>query len=554
MPSLFAYIKELTREFLINRIMARKHKPRLYYKPSPGNMTNNTNKRSVPAIEVINHTSHSAPPSPAPGPGLDDSMTIGIIDALGSAGDLVTRTLMAGPFQINLLFLDGLVDSTLVSESIIRPLTDNDWVHAAVSSQDLVDRLDWGGTYASSQKRQTRKDDIVLDILTGSVALVFNDLNMALTFDCKGFDRRSVGVPTEEHTLKGPKDCFVETMRVNTATVRRKICSQDLAIENFLMGQDTNTSAVLVYLRGRVKSGLLDSVKKRLEEAQVEDMLSLSTMESLLVGGRLSPFPQILYTEKPDRFCAGILDGRVGIIVDGIPFVMVLPYSFFDFFRMPADYNYKYLPSTIYRFMRFVLFFVTMFLPGLYIALCNFHPEMLPSDLAMSLAMSRQGVPFPAIFEITLVLLAFHGLIQAGLGSWTSIGGAVSIVGALVLGDAAISARFISPSILVVVAVTGICMLSLQNIEMLFATFIWQFFILFASSFYGFLGTVFAGLFLLYSLSRMETFGIPYLQPFETYMKSDNGWFPPSFDDLARKFRTRPFNTLRLRPKKPGGH
>ncbi|MDR2736699.1 MAG: spore germination protein [Gracilibacteraceae bacterium] len=544
MPNLFHYIKDLSKEFFVNRIIAKRHRPCSYYNLPPYYSASNCG-----AHGVAGNGTAASPASPTPAPNLDDAMTIKIIESLGSAGDMVTRTLMAGSHQINMVYLDGLIDTAFVSECIIRPLADNTWVSKAVSSQDLVDRLDWGGVYAASQSRQTDVEEIVTQILTGSVALIFNDLNMALTFDCKGFERRSVSEPTEEHTLKGPKDCFVETMRVNTATVRRKICSQDLAIENYVLGQDTNTAAVLVYLRGRVKTDLLDAVKKSLDEAKIEDMLSLSSIESLLVGGRLSPFPQILYTEKPDRFSAGILDGRVGIIVDGIPFAMILPYSFFDFFRMSADYNYKYLPSTIYRIMRFVLFFITIFLPGVFVALSNFHPEMLPSDLAMSLAMSRQGVPFPAIFEITLVLLAFHGLIQAGLGSWTSIGGTVSIVGALVLGDAAINARFISPSILVIVAITGICMLALQNFELLFASFIWQFIILLTSSFYGLLGALFAGLLLLYSLSRMETFGIPYLQPFETYMRTDVGWFPPSVDDLARKFRSRPFNTLRLKPK-----
>jgi spore germination protein KA len=216
---------------------------------------------------------------------------------------------------------------------------------------------------------------------------------------------------------------------------------------------------------------------------------------------------------------------------------------------MPADYNYKYLPSTFYRLMRYALFFITLFLPGLFVAICNFHPEMMPSDLAASIAKARQGVPFPAFFEMTLILIAFHGLIQAGLGSWTSIGGAVSIVGALVLGDAAINARFISPSILVVVAIAGICTISLQNFELMFATVCWQFFILFASSFYGLLGTFFAGLLLLYSLSRLETLGVPYLQSFETYRWRGGGSAPPiGFRHLLSKLRAYSVHNLRLRP------
>ncbi|MCL1918760.1 MAG: spore germination protein [Peptococcaceae bacterium] len=482
-------------------------------------------------------------------PHLDDAMTVDVIKSLGEPSDMVTRTLMAGSYQVNMVYIDGMIDTQFVSECIVRPLADNAWVHEAVSPEDLLNRLDWGGVYSASQKRQTEIDDIVNDILTGSVALIFNQLGMALTFDSKGFDKRPVGPPLEEHTLKGAKDCFVETMRVNTATVRRKICSQDLAFDNYLLGQDTNTMACLVYMRGRVKDELLVEIKKRLDGIRVEDMLSLSALENSLVDSRFSVFPQILYTEKPDRFCAGILDGRVGLIVDGIPFVMVLPYSFFDFFRMPADYNYKYLPSKFYRIMRHSLFYIALFLPGLFVAVCNFHPEMMTSDLAASIAKARQGVPFPAFFEMALILVAFHGLIQAGLGSWTSIGGAVSIVGALVLGDAAINARFISPSILVVVAIVGICTISLQNFELMFATVCWQFLILFAGSFYGLFGVIFAALILLYNLSRMETLGIPYVQTFEAYSRRGANAPPLGFRHLLSKFSKHPVHNLRLNPK-----
>lgn len=436
---------------------------------------------------------------------------------LGSSKDIIFKRMEINAdknLPVILFYVDGMVDNTLISDYILKPLAEGVKFSEARTVKEVIALIDKGAIYYPSQKRHEKIADVINDVLSGGTALVFDSERVAFTFDTKGFEKRPVGPPIEESSLKGAKDSFVETLRVNTATIRKRIRTPNLVIEETVIGKETQTIVAVVYIRGKAVPDMVAEVKKRLEKINVDQYLFAQNLEESFIDNRYTPFPQILYSEKPDKFCTNIIEGRVGIVVDGYPFAMIVPATFNDLLQMPDDYNFNFIVGSFYRFLRWILLLVTLFLPGFYLSITEFHQEMIPTDLALSIAQSREGVPFPLFVEAMLTVLAFHILIQAGVGVWKTIGNTVSIVGGLVLGEAAINAKFISPGVVVIVAIASIATLALPNFELTTASSIWQIIIIFLSSILGLFGLVMGGVLLLYHLSTIEVLGVPYLSPF----------------------------------------
>jgi len=439
--------------------------------------------------------------------------------------------------RVTVIFIEGIVDIMGMDEFILKPIMQEiDFGKSSI--EDVVGMLEHSTLFHGIQKIRTGLSECVNDIMDGSVALVFDRVKKAVTFDMKGFEKRSVSEPTEENVLKGPKDAFVEVLRTNTATVRRKIKTHNMVIEETTVGKQTLTKVAIVYIRGITNRHIIEEVKNRLDNINDDGVISSGVIEEGIIDNKYSPFPQIMTTERPDRFCASILEGRVGIIIDGLPTTFVAPGTLSQFLQGPKDYSQNFISSSIFRFMRYVLMVVTLFLPGFYIAITSFHHEMIPTELALSITASKEGVPFPGFIEVIFMLIAFEALLEAGLRLPRNISQAVTIVGALVVGQAAVEARLVSPAVVVIISITAVASFTMPDQDFSNALRIWRFGLVILTSFAGLYGLSMGGLILLIHWSKMESFGVPYLAPF---VATDDKQLQ---DTLIRM----PFSTMYKRP------
>ncbi|WP_129723101.1 spore germination protein [Xylanivirga thermophila] len=434
---------------------------------------------------------------------------------LGGSEDVIFRCIYVGEnVPVQLIFIDGLIDNSLISNFILKPLEEQMEFKRAKTEAEIIKGLDKGTVYYSSQKKQRDISEVLDDVLSGSIALVFDASHIAFTFEVKGFEKRSITEPSGENIIKGAKDAFVETLRVNTATIRRKIKSPNLRIEKITLGEQTSTSVGIIYIDNLTNRNMVSEVKKRLKNIEVDGVLTTAFVEEYIIDKKHTVFPQVLYTERPDKFCSNIIEGRIGLVIDGISLGLIVPAVFLQFLQAPEDYSQNFIISSIIRFLRFILVVVTLYLPGFYVAITSFHHDLIPTELAISIDFSKAGVPFPSFVEIIIMLIAFEVLVEAGLRLPQNIGQAVSIVGAVIVGQAAVSAKLVSPAVVIAVAVTAISSFAIPNQDFSNALRLWRFILVILSSIAGLFGLSMGGLILLYHLCTINILGVPYLSPF----------------------------------------
>ena len=299
-------------------------------------------------------------------------------------------------------------------------------------------------------------DKVTDAVLSGSVALFVDGYAEALLIGLKNLPQRGVEKADIEVVVRGPKESFAETIEVNTALIRRRLRSPNLVIEGLRLGRQTNTTIAIAYLKGVVSPELVQEVRSRIERIDIDAILDGGYIEELIQDDPYSPFPQLGYSERPDRVVSTLLQGRVGIIIDGTPMVLYVPVSFTDMLQSPEDYYEHYHYSTAIRLLRFLGLIISLLLPSFYIAITTFHQEMIPTQLLISIVAYREGVPFPAVLEALIMEMTFEALREAGIRLPRAVGQAISIVGALVIGQAAVQAGFVSPLMVIIVALTGI--------------------------------------------------------------------------------------------------
>lgn len=439
---------------------------------------------------------------------------------------------------VTVVFIDGLINQQLISDYILKPLAQEPKFSSITSEKDAIELIERGSIYFSSQNKRKNINDVVGDVLNGNTALIFDKENTAFTFDTKGFEKRSITEPTGENVIKGAKDSFVEDFRTNTATVRRKLKTHNLVVEKTKVGKQSVTDVAIIFLNGITNKHIVEEIKKRLDKIDTDGVLTSGIIEENIIDNKYSPFPQVIFTERPDKFCANIVEGRVGIVIDGIPVTMIVPASFNTFLQAPEDYAQNFIVSSVIRSLRFILVLITLFLPGFYVSLTTFHQEMIPTELALAITASKEGVPFPSFVEVIFMLVAFEVLIEAGLRLPKTIGQAVSIVGAVVVGQAAVDARLVSPAVVVIVSLTAISSFTMPNQDFSNALRLWRFAFVLVSSVIGLFGLSLGGILLLNHLSHMEIYGVPYMSPF---VGEEN----KAMQDSIFRF---PFSALYMRP------
>ena len=421
---------------------------------------------------------------------------------------------LEGLGELTLCYLGGMVRMERVSDYVLRPLAEDAQLRACGSMARAMARMEEGALYNLGVARRDTLDQAAADLVAGWCLLFFPGERAALSFFTGTEEKRSVSAPAGETVLKGARDGFVESVRTNTSIVRRHLKAPELRIKEQTVGRQSLTLVDVLYLEGITDPGLVEQLWDKLADMDVDGVFSTGGIEEYIVPAHRTPFPLVQYTERSDRFCAGLCEGRVGLLIDGIPLGYLTPAVLGNFLQAPQDKSNSWLLATALTLLRYGCMFLTLFLPALYVAMVTFHQEMIPTRLALSIIAAKQDVPFRSAFEVIVLLLAFEILQEAGLRLPQSIGQTVSIIGGLVVGSAAVEAKIVSPAVLIVVAIAGIAGYTMPSQELAGALRLWRFLLAVLASAAGLFGAVMGAAALVVHLAGLESFGVPYLTPF----------------------------------------
>lgn len=412
------------------------------------------------------------------------------------------------------IYIDGLVNSDTVNQTVLQPLMEKELSGGEGHTPEAAFRLVKDHLLpVGSVKESTALEPLLALLFEGYTLILFEGLPDALAADTSGWEKRSINEPTSQGVIRGPKEGFTENLRTGTAMLRRRLKTPDLRMEEYRIGQRTGTGIALIYLKGLASEQVLAEIRRRLEAINTDAILESNYIEEFIQDGGLTPFPTIQNTERPDALAGGILEGQIGIIIDGTPFALLAPSTFFNFFQSSEDYYQRYDISSFLRLIRYSAFFVSMLLPALYIAVTTFHQEMLPTTLLISLAAQREGVPLPAFAEALLMELTFDVLREAGVRMPRTIGPAISIVGALVLGQAAVSAGLVSAAMVIVVSFTAISNFVIPSLAIANSIRLIRFVMMIIAATLGLFGIMSFLMVLLIHMAGLRSFGVPYLTP-----------------------------------------
>lgn len=416
---------------------------------------------------------------------------------------------LLGRRKVFVCWLDGTVSGTELSEDILRPLTE-----LLRCADPAPERLLSGAVYSGAAEMCGDTDSLVRCITKGCCAVVFDDDACAVCFEIRSPSaQRSVTEPTIEKSLKGGKDAFTETLRTNTALIRRRISNPSLKIKNNTIGRKSETSAAVIYIDGVADPSVVAELISRLDAIDIDGVIATGCIEELIVDHPRSPFPQLLHTERPDRFARQLLNGRVGLIIDGLPIGFLLPVTFAEFLRVPQDDSQNFIVNSALSVIRHFATVLALVLPALYVAIAMYHQEMIPTKLLVSIIESKKNVPFPTSLEVMGMLIAFELLQEAGLRLPNPIGDTVSIIGALIVGQSAVEASVISPIAVIVVAFAGICGFAQPSQDMGAALRLGRFLLVIAAILSGLFGVTALLCLIVWYLCTMDSFGVNYTAP-----------------------------------------
>ncbi|MCC5912041.1 MAG: spore germination protein [Clostridiaceae bacterium] len=441
--------------------------------------------------------------------------------------DIVYRefTIGEGGCKAAVIWTDGLADRDLLNEFILEPLMmDARKVQPGYKEikNNLVKFVEEKTLVTADIGEAETINDAITQILSGESALLIDGSDKIIVIDSRGWQSRGISEPETEAVVRGPRDGFTETMRFNTAQVRRRIRDPRLKLKHHQVGERSKTDVAVMYVDDIVNKNVLKEVEERLNKIDIDMIIDSGQLEELIEDEWQSLFPQVQNTERPDTVASALYHGRVAILVDNTPFVLIVPTTFNMLMQSAEDYYERWDIATIIRILRYFCIVIAITAPALYVGITSFHPQMIPTDLALALAATRRGVPFPAVVEALIMEVTIEILREASIRLPGSIGSTIGIVGGLVIGQAAVEAGIVGPLMVIVVAITAIASFAIPSYNLAIAVRLIRFGLLFSAAAFGLYGIMLAILVILIHLCSLKSFGMPYLSPFITFVQDSS--------------------------------
>ena len=453
-------------------------------------------------IKKINDNQKAEQPSKS----LEENMLI--IQGLFADVDILrTKTVQSNRYpdlRYGIAFCDGVVDNAIINDNILRPLMISE---AAQPGPQLMDILSTQVIQIGEATWTADFSKVIEAICYGDTILFAQGIDKALILNTKGFVTRATTEPENERSLSGPREGFTESIMLNLSFIRRKLRTNDLKMKFLSVGKRSNTSICVCYIGSIANQSVLAEVYRRLGQIDIDAVLDSNYLTELIRDNHWSPFRSTGYTERPDVVVGKLLEGRIAIFIDGTPSVLTVPYLFIENYQSNEDYYLNYYYTTYSRLLRIIGFFLTIGVPGIYISVVAFHHEMLPTALLINIAAEQQSVPLPAALEAFIMLIVFDILRETGIRMPSNVGQALSIVGALVIGQAAVAAKMVAAPMIIVVGITGITNLLVPKLNAPVIYF--RFFVLLSSSIFGFFGFVLSASCMMIHIFNLTSMGIP---------------------------------------------
>jgi spore germination protein KA len=460
---------------------------------------------------------------------------------LGENDDFVMRRFrIFDQYPAVIMYFSNLVEKLYLNNHILKPLMlpPSDHQKQDAANRSLKDILLNDVLYAGEGKTQCRLDDLMQSILEGKTILVIEGMKEAFYFDTRHVDKRAIAQPETEQVIRGAREGFIELLDTNLSLLRYRLPTPDFKVRTLRLGRITKSKVAVCYLDGIVNPQLVEEVFHRLSLIDIDGVLDVGYLEQFIEDNHFSPFPQIQNTERPDKAVANMLEGRVIILVDGSPFALILPIVFSQLYQTIEDYSERFILSSFVRLARLVALVFSLIFPSLYVALISFNPELIPTAFAVAVAGARAGVPFPAVIEVLVMEVSMEVLREATLRLPQQVGGALSIVGVLVIGQAAVAAGFVSPITVVIIAITTIGSFATPAFNVALALRMLRFPLIILAGTFGLYGVMVGLILIANHMLSLKSFGVPYMAPLVP------GNFQGMKDTLARL-------PLWLKPKRP---
>lgn len=499
--------------------------------------TRHTKKNNVPhkTLDAMKETELSGQ--------LEDLIRV-MSDLLGENSDFIIRKLtILGKYPAAIFYISNLVDEKVVNQDVLKPIMfpPEPIRKKEVKLDQLVDVLQLEVLYHAEVQAEAKLDRLVEEILNGKTVLAVDGLHEAFHIETRHVEKRSITQPETEQVIMGPRESFIEDLGTNIGLIRYRLPTADFRVKTLHVGRMSKSKVAICYLKGTTHQDLVDEVEKRLSKIDVDDILDVGYLEQFIEDHHLTPFPQTYVSERPDATVGNLIEGRVAVLVDGSPFAMLVPVVFSQFYQTTEDYSSRLLPGTFVRLVRLLALAFSLVFPSLYVSFISFNPEMMPTEFAVAVAGGRATVPFPAVVEVLFMEVAMEVLREATVRLPQQVGGALSIVGVLIVGQAAVEAGLASPITVVIIAITTIGSFATPAYTASFALRILRFPIIILAGIFGLYGVVIGVIVILNHMLSLKSFGVPYLSPFapgnvqglkDVLIRSPLWWMPKRPDFL----------------------